>query len=428
VSRLIPIQRTRRQHIKQLADFTHSLPHRSTELVADIQASTDPAQLAQLWQERLEPLLRRTFRMLQVGTSRYENAYRPLQRQLRRQIGPDKAITLLSGVSDDGDRLDSLGPLVGLWQVKTGELSRKAYLQRYGHRSPHEMEVSIPRPVEAPGWLDEQLTTLDNVDVPALLTQQEAKKEKVWQEYAGQFPRQAKKMKQKLVKAAQLARGREAIRSEMTRLVSVGRDFALRAGELTGLGDGVFFLSADELLAVLRGETDTTVAHIPARRQTYEAYRSLPPCPTIINGRFDPFQWAQDPNRRSDLFDAHQDPEDGASLAGQHTITGYPGSPGIVEGVVRRLDSMDKANQFRPGEILVTNTTNVGWTPLFPRAAAVVTDVGAPLSHAAIVARELGIPAVVGCNNATMHLHSGDRVRVNGGLGLVELLDAEERG
>lgn len=64
---------------------------------------------------------------------------------------------------------------------------------------------------------------------------------------------------------------------------------------------------------------------------------------------------------------------------------------------------------------------HVGRTPLFPRAAAVVTDIGAPLSHAAIVARELGIPAVVGCGNATMRLHTGDLVLVNGGQGTVEL-------
>ena len=67
--------------------------------------------------------------------------------------------------------------------------------------------------------------------------------------------------------------------------------------------------------------------------------------------------------------------------------------------------------------------TNVGWTPLFPRAGAVVTDVGAPLSHAAIVARELGIPAVVGCGDATMRLRTGDRVRVDGEQGTVEVLE-----
>jgi phosphoenolpyruvate synthase/pyruvate phosphate dikinase len=81
---------------------------------------------------------------------------------------------------------------------------------------------------------------------------------------------------------------------------------------------------------------------------------------------------------------------------------------------------------LQAGEILVTSVTNVGWTPLFPRAA-VVTDVGTPLSHATIVARELGIPIVVGCGNATMRLHTGDWVQVNGRQGTVEVLRAQER-
>jgi pyruvate,water dikinase len=81
---------------------------------------------------------------------------------------------------------------------------------------------------------------------------------------------------------------------------------------------------------------------------------------------------------------------------------------------------------LQSGEILVTTLTNIGWTPLFPRAAAVVTDVGAPLSHASIVARELGIPTVVGCGNATMRLHTGDRIRVNGQEGKVEILQVAQ--
>ncbi len=88
---------------------------------------------------------------------------------------------------------------------------------------------------------------------------------------------------------------------------------------------------------------------------------------------------------------------------------------------MRRLESAEEGDQLQPGEILVATTTNVGWTPLFPRAAAVVTDVGAPLSHAAIVARELGLPAVVGCGNATTRLHTGDRVLVDGAHGTVKI-------
>ena len=98
-----------------------------------------------------------------------------------------------------------------------------------------------------------------------------------------------------------------------------------------------------------------------------------------------------------------------------NTLSGFAGAAGRVEGRVRVLDGPEQGDQFQPGEILVAVTTNVGWTPIFPRAAAVVTDVGAPLSHAAIVARELGIPAVVGCGSATTRLRTGDRVRVDGG-------------
>ena len=74
-------------------------------------------------------------------------------------------------------------------------------------------------------------------------------------------------------------------------------------------------------------------------------------------------------------------------------------------------------------EILVTNATNIGWTIHFPKAAAIVTDIGAPLSHAAIVAREFGIPAVVGCGNATTVLKTGDIVTVNGTAGTVDIED-----
>ena len=104
-------------------------------------------------------------------------------------------------------------------------------------------------------------------------------------------------------------------------------------------------------------------------------------------------------------------------------IEGSSGSARTVEGSVRIFNSAQEGDQLQPGEILVAITTNVGWTPIFPRAAAVITDVGAPLSHAAIVARELGIPAVAGCFNASSVLKTGDLVRVDGGQGIVEIIE-----
>ena len=94
---------------------------------------------------------------------------------------------------------------------------------------------------------------------------------------------------------------------------------------------------------------------------------------------------------------------------------------------MRRLDNPEDWQAFQQGEILVSVQTNIGWSPLFPLAKAIVTDVGAALSHAAIVARELGIPAVVNCGDATMRLKTGDLVRVDGSLGKVEILPGGEQ-
>lgn len=140
----------------------------------------------------------------------------------------------------------------------------------------------------------------------------------------------------------------------------------------------------------------------------------------MIVGRFDPHAWAADPARRHDLFVAG-----GTAVAAppDDALSGFAGAPGQVVGRVRCLASPDEGAALQPGEVLVTTSTNIGWTPLFPRAAAIVTDVGAPLSHAAIVARELGIPAVVGCGNATMRLRTGDLVRVDGARGTVAAVE-----
>ncbi len=142
----------------------------------------------------------------------------------------------------------------------------------------------------------------------------------------------------------------------------------------------------------------------------------------MIYGAFDPFAWAADPDRRTDYWVAGVTAPSASDHEDPAVIHGCAGAVGEVEGVVRRLDDFDKAGELEPGEILVTHLTNIGWTPLFPRAGAVVTDLGAPLSHAAIVARELGIPAVVGCGDATARLHTGDRVVVDGARGEVRIL------
>jgi len=260
--------------------------------------------------------------------------------------------------------------------------------------------------------------------VESLLAAQRAEFDAAWERFKSRNPRQAKSMRRRLERAAEAARVREAARSESTRLLWVARTWVLRAGELTGIGDGAFFLTLAEVLDLLAGR-DAPTATIPARRRTYERYKALPPYPLVIRGRFDPFRWAEDLNRRGDVFDSHGLlPKLAVKPPRENLVLGMPGSAGRAEGVVRRLDHAEEGDTLQPGEILVTSQTNIGWTLFFPRAAAIVTDVGAPLSHAAIVARELGIPAVVNCGDATMRLRTGDRVLVDGGRGEVEILES----
>jgi pyruvate,water dikinase len=101
-------------------------------------------------------------------------------------------------------------------------------------------------------------------------------------------------------------------------------------------------------------------------------------------------------------------------------VSGVPASPGRVTGLVRVIRGPDEFDQLQPGEILVAPVTAPAWTPLFARAAAVVTDVGSAAAHASIIAREYGIPAVVGCGDATSRLPTGVRVTVDGSTGNVE--------
>jgi phosphohistidine swiveling domain-containing protein len=103
-------------------------------------------------------------------------------------------------------------------------------------------------------------------------------------------------------------------------------------------------------------------------------------------------------------------------------VRGLAASPGVVEGVARHVRSLEEFDQVRVGEILVCQMTNPAWVVLFTKIAGLVTDAGGAASHPAVVSREFGIPAVVGTSVATQRIKTGDRVRVNGSTGIVEVL------
>ena len=106
-------------------------------------------------------------------------------------------------------------------------------------------------------------------------------------------------------------------------------------------------------------------------------------------------------------------------------LTGTSGSPGVVEGPAKIVHNISEFGKLRAGDVLIAPVTNPAWTPLFQRAIAVVVDTGGSASHAAIVAREYGIPAVMGTINGTKELVDGQRIKVDGSRGLV--LKIEDR-
>jgi pyruvate,water dikinase len=103
-------------------------------------------------------------------------------------------------------------------------------------------------------------------------------------------------------------------------------------------------------------------------------------------------------------------------------VVGLGGSAGVVEATARVIDGPGAFDDLEPGDVLVCAVTDPGWAPLFDLAGAVVIDIGGVLSHGAIVARDMGIPCVIGTRDGTRRIRSGDRVRVDGSAGTVELL------
>ena len=110
---------------------------------------------------------------------------------------------------------------------------------------------------------------------------------------------------------------------------------------------------------------------------------------------------------------------------GGHVLNGAAASPGVVEGAARVVRSVDQVADLRDGEILVCGSTSPAWAPIFSKITATVTDVGGVMSHAAIVAREYGLPAVVGTGRATSQIRTGQKIRVDGSAGTVTLLAGE---
>jgi rifampicin phosphotransferase len=165
-----------------------------------------------------------------------------------------------------------------------------------------------------------------------------------------------------------------------------------------------------EEIPTLFADPSRLTATIRERRAEYTALQALVP-PFVFNGSTEgPSTWP----RRDAAVEK--------KLGTGDTMAGIPGCSGIAEGRARVILDSNDPGALEPGDILVAPITDPSWTPLFVPAAGVIVDVGAPLSHAIIVSRELGIPCVVSATDATRRIADGATVRVDGNTGVITIL------
>jgi pyruvate,water dikinase len=165
--------------------------------------------------------------------------------------------------------------------------------------------------------------------------------------------------------------------------------------------DDVFYLWRPELIEVLEGRVTPDQALLDARREELREARAVSPPPVL--------------GRPRDDFATDAMP----AGAGPIVLRGVPASPGVYRGRARVIEHLSEAARLQPGEVMVCRSTTPTWTPFFAAAGALVTNSGGALSHAAIVAREFGLPAVVATLRATAVIPDGATVTVDGDNGVV---------
>jgi pyruvate,water dikinase len=301
-----------------------------------------------------------------------------------------------------------------------------SFLDLYGDRAVREAELSTPRWKEDPRPVLAMIRVALRGETRDMEPQLARAKSEADAEMQRLVPR-LKFAEQTLVRhlitrAQKAARRREQMRTQVTRVLGMLREVALDAdrrllrlvpelakdwadlrasGSPLGAVHTVFFLTVDEVNNALRASRTDLAPLVRARRAEYMRDQARPDPPATFIGA---------------------PPSVQLPPAGGDLMKGTGASSGVVEGSARVLLSASQMSDLQPGEILVVHTTDVGWTPLFCIAAGVVTELGGPLSHAAVVARELGVPSVVNVDGVTRALKTGDRVRVDGDRGVVERL------
>ena len=302
-----------------------------------------------------------------------------------------------------------------------------AYLAAFGHRSAGELELMEPR------WSDDPAPLLktfrSHVSNPApvsaaklmdrqvrrrLEAEREIDKRLTAHWWERVFPARRALVRYFTKWAQRYTPLRENPKFHLLRVVQEQRRILLTlADRLVDRGvlrepTDIFFLFKDELERLVRSQRDAlTVGRLRSRIRRRRAQYA------IYSEQMPPAVWG------SGLPGAPPSPSPASAT---ELLTGLGASIGVAQGAARVATSVEEVSDLAAGEILVAKFTDPGWTPLFPLAGAVVTEIGGMLSHGAIVAREFGIPAVVNVRAATQRIATGRQIRVDGAAGTVELL------
>ncbi len=343
---------------------------------------------------------------ISVGIDNLIEAARPFAQHLTSTNGASDLLQMLRMHAEQDDRVKD-------WLARLD-----AFLSCSGHRAPQELELSVPRWVEDPSMILELvragLATPARENVAARLGRLRAEREAHVATALATAPVWKRPLLRWLAQVVQAYMPlREAPKHHAMQVFLRVRRAAQELGQhlvvrgLLSAPDDVFFFTLDELDTLLKAAPEPPLNDpreiVTRRRQELASFR-MRRAPALV---------------RSDGVPV-EEPEDAVSPSpvGNGSLHGVGVGGGRGEGVVRVLHSPDPT-RLKEGDVLVMEFADPGWTPLFPRAAAIVMEVGGTMCHAAVVARELGIPAVFGVKNATKLLTEGERVTVDGNEGVV---------
>jgi pyruvate, water dikinase len=297
-----------------------------------------------------------------------------------------------------------------LWAVSRERMTLPGFLKRHGYHGPDEGELSQHMWREDPTPLHKIIESYrgltDDADPALGAAERTRERERVEAALLAGLPRSKRGgAKVTLWLAGRYLPLRAVAKISFTQSLDVGRAAARAGGRhLAQAGviddpEDVFYLTGEELTGRPPTEIKTLIAERKALRERYRGLEL-------------PEHWTGQPVAA---------PISAAPLEAD-TLTGLGVCPGVVEGTVRVITDPAQA-EFEPGDILVAHTTDPSWASVMFLSGALVVDVGSPLSHAAVVAREIGVPCVLNTRFGTQVLHTGDRCRVDGGAGTVEVLE-----